>query len=450
MPVAADRASGARDRSTGPGGWRPTPRPPARRRCSPSACVVAATVGGRADLAVLGGAVPRRSRPGRAAPPREPTWRARCDVEARTLFEGQSTTAHGVASTAGDERRRRRRHRRRRAGDRVRGSTPTPPAGVSRGHARRRTSRGRRPAACAAVGSLRGGAAPGCVHVAARRLPCRDRTARAGLGDDAAARRRLRTRSTSSRGPVARSGCIARTATAQGSEPAEVRAFRPGDRLRRINWAVSSRTGALHVTSTWADRDTQVLLLLDTEYDIGESEGIDGAASSLDTAVRAAAAIAEHSLRAGDRVEAHRPRAAGPRRAAGQRAAAPASCAGGARRRRGRRRTTAPTRCASARSSRGAGHRAVPARRAHRAGPDRPPRAARPHRDRRRHAARRAVRVAAADGARWRRGCGRSSGRPRSTASASSGCRSCRWRGRGTLDEVLRDVSRLALAPRRR
>ena len=56
-----------------------------------------------------------------------------------------------------------------------------------------------------------------------------------------------------------------------------MRPFRPGDRLRRINWAVSSRTGALHVTSTWSDRDTQVLLLLDTEYDIGESEGIDGA-----------------------------------------------------------------------------------------------------------------------------------------------------------------------------
>ena len=89
----------------------------------------------------------------------------------------------------------------------------------------------------------------------------------------------------------------------EGSEPAEVRAYRPGDRLRRINWAVSSRTGALHVTSTWSDRDTQVLLLLDTEYDIGESEGVDGAASSLDTAVRAAAAIAEHSLRAGDRVQ---------------------------------------------------------------------------------------------------------------------------------------------------
>jgi len=87
-----------------------------------------------------------------------------------------------------------------------------------------------------------------------------------------------------------------------GSEPAEVRPFRVGDRLRRINWRVSSRTGELHVTSTWSDRDTHVLLLLDTEADVGRSEGVDGRASSLDIAVRAAAAIAEHFLRAGDRV----------------------------------------------------------------------------------------------------------------------------------------------------
>jgi uncharacterized protein (DUF58 family) len=87
-----------------------------------------------------------------------------------------------------------------------------------------------------------------------------------------------------------------------GSEPAEVRPFRTGDRLRRINWKVSSRTGALHVTSTWADQDTNVLLLLDTEADLGASDGVDGRASSLDIAVRAAAAIGEHYLRAGDRV----------------------------------------------------------------------------------------------------------------------------------------------------
>jgi uncharacterized protein (DUF58 family) len=88
----------------------------------------------------------------------------------------------------------------------------------------------------------------------------------------------------------------------EGTELAGVRPFRTGDRLRRINWAVSARTSELHVTSTWSDRDTEVVILLDTGGEVGISEGIDGRSSSLDTAVRAAASIAEHYLRHGDRV----------------------------------------------------------------------------------------------------------------------------------------------------
>jgi uncharacterized protein (DUF58 family) len=88
----------------------------------------------------------------------------------------------------------------------------------------------------------------------------------------------------------------------EGTELAGVRPFRTGDRLRRINWAVSARTRELHVTSTWSDRDTEVVILLDTGGDVGISEGIDGRSSSLDTAVRAAASVAEHYLRHGDRV----------------------------------------------------------------------------------------------------------------------------------------------------
>jgi uncharacterized protein (DUF58 family) len=88
----------------------------------------------------------------------------------------------------------------------------------------------------------------------------------------------------------------------EGTEIAGVREYRPGDRLRRINWSVSARKGSLHVTSTWTDRDTEVVLLLDTDEDIGVSTGVDGTASSLDITVRAAAAIAEHYLRNGDRV----------------------------------------------------------------------------------------------------------------------------------------------------
>ena len=87
-----------------------------------------------------------------------------------------------------------------------------------------------------------------------------------------------------------------------GSEFASIRTFQPGDRLRRIHWPRSLRTGTLHVTSTWADQDSHVVLVIDAFSDVGTSEGIDGRASSLDISVRAAGAIAEHHLHRGDRV----------------------------------------------------------------------------------------------------------------------------------------------------
>lgn len=72
--------------------------------------------------------------------------------------------------------------------------------------------------------------------------------------------------------------------------------------MRRVHWPVSLRTRQLHVTSTYADHDTHVLLVVDGTTDLGTSGGIDGAASSLDLTVRAAGAIAEHYLRMGERV----------------------------------------------------------------------------------------------------------------------------------------------------
>jgi uncharacterized protein (DUF58 family) len=69
-----------------------------------------------------------------------------------------------------------------------------------------------------------------------------------------------------------------------------------------VHWPVSVRTGQLHVTSTYADQDSEVVLLVDAMHDIGLSEGAGGRSSSLDNAVRAAGAIAEHYLRTGDRV----------------------------------------------------------------------------------------------------------------------------------------------------
>jgi uncharacterized protein (DUF58 family) len=87
-----------------------------------------------------------------------------------------------------------------------------------------------------------------------------------------------------------------------GTEPAGIRAFQSGDRLRRINWRVSVRTGALHVTTTRAEQDAGLLLVVDLYAEHGTSGGVDGASSSLDLTVRAAAALAEHAVRTGDRV----------------------------------------------------------------------------------------------------------------------------------------------------
>jgi uncharacterized protein (DUF58 family) len=82
-----------------------------------------------------------------------------------------------------------------------------------------------------------------------------------------------------------------------GSDLAGVRPYSPGDRLRRMNWRVTQRTGEAHVTSTYSERDADVTICLDTRHDIGVPPN-----SSLDTTVRAAGAVAQHYLRHGDRV----------------------------------------------------------------------------------------------------------------------------------------------------
>ena len=87
-----------------------------------------------------------------------------------------------------------------------------------------------------------------------------------------------------------------------GSEFSGIRPFHAGDRLRRINWRVSLRSEALHVVATRSEEDSAVLIVVDALADHGVSGGIDGASSSLDLSVRAAAALAEHYVRRGDRV----------------------------------------------------------------------------------------------------------------------------------------------------
>jgi uncharacterized protein (DUF58 family) len=87
-----------------------------------------------------------------------------------------------------------------------------------------------------------------------------------------------------------------------GTEFAGIRPFHAGDRLRRINWRVSLRTGELHVVTSRSEEDSGVLLVVDALADFGHSGGVDGAASSLDVTMRAASALAEHFVRNGDRV----------------------------------------------------------------------------------------------------------------------------------------------------
>jgi uncharacterized protein (DUF58 family) len=90
--------------------------------------------------------------------------------------------------------------------------------------------------------------------------------------------------------------------TGEGGELAGIRAFAPGDRLRRIDWRTTLRTQQPHVAQALSDRDAEVVLVLDVAQEAGRSGGIGGAASAVDTTVRAATAIAEHYLHRGDRL----------------------------------------------------------------------------------------------------------------------------------------------------
>jgi uncharacterized protein (DUF58 family) len=48
-----------------------------------------------------------------------------------------------------------------------------------------------------------------------------------------------------------------------GTEPAEARTYSPGDDVRRIDWAVTARTGDAHVRQAVAERELETTLLVD-------------------------------------------------------------------------------------------------------------------------------------------------------------------------------------------
>jgi len=83
----------------------------------------------------------------------------------------------------------------------------------------------------------------------------------------------------------------------EGIEFAEIREFRAGERVRRVNWRASARRGQLLVSDRLPERSSDVILFLDSLTHAVSSDG-----STLDGSVRALASLAGEFLRGRDRV----------------------------------------------------------------------------------------------------------------------------------------------------
>ncbi len=82
-----------------------------------------------------------------------------------------------------------------------------------------------------------------------------------------------------------------------GIEYADIRDYAPGDRLRAINWRASARRGSLVVNEQHPERNTDVVLFVDSFADVQRDDQ-----STLAEAVRVAATLAERYLERRDRV----------------------------------------------------------------------------------------------------------------------------------------------------
>jgi uncharacterized protein (DUF58 family) len=83
----------------------------------------------------------------------------------------------------------------------------------------------------------------------------------------------------------------------EGVEYADIRDFVPGDRVRSINWRASARRQGLVVNERHPERNTDVVLFIDSFADVRG-----GSRSVLEDAVRAAASLATKYLERRDRV----------------------------------------------------------------------------------------------------------------------------------------------------
>jgi uncharacterized protein (DUF58 family) len=83
----------------------------------------------------------------------------------------------------------------------------------------------------------------------------------------------------------------------EGIEFADLRPFVPGDRIRHVNWRASARRGELWINEHHAERNADVVILLDSF-----AEARRGDRSTLDPALRAAGTLAARYLQQKDRV----------------------------------------------------------------------------------------------------------------------------------------------------
>ena len=93
------------------------------------------------------------------------------------------------------------------------------------------------------------------------------------------------------------SGSEVARAKGEGIEFADLRPWAPGDALKRVNWRATARRGEVWVNESHPERNTDVILFVDS---FAEAHGQE--AGTLDLAVRATAALADAYTRRRDRV----------------------------------------------------------------------------------------------------------------------------------------------------
>jgi uncharacterized protein (DUF58 family) len=93
------------------------------------------------------------------------------------------------------------------------------------------------------------------------------------------------------------SGSRPAAASGEGIEFAEIREFRAGERVRRVNWRASARRGQLLVSDRRPERSSEVVVFLDSLTEAAVDQE-----STLDLAVRAVASLVGEYLRERDRV----------------------------------------------------------------------------------------------------------------------------------------------------